>query len=60
MMVKKTFLSDSFEFQKKTAHEVVNGLLAKEIIAERKTNISQSELLEARARGSRFAKKYGL
>lgn len=58
--VKKTCLSDSFESQKKIAREVANGLLAHEIVSERKTDISLLELSKAKARGRSFSKKYGL
>lgn len=58
-MGKKMYLSDSFESQKKIAHEVVNGLLAREIMADCKSDVSQSELRKAKIRGGIFAKKYG-
>lgn len=58
--IKKTCLSDSLESQKKIANEIANGLLEREIVAEGKQGVSQSEVLKAKARGRSFVKKYGL
>ena len=59
-MVKKTCLDDSFESQKKAAHAVANGLLAKEIRAEKTSTVSISDQRKALARGRSFAKRYGI
>lgn len=59
-IVKKTGLSDSFESQKKAARAVANGLLASEIVPQKKTVTSSSEIRKAQMRGRLFAQKYGL
>ena len=45
---------------KPIACEVVNGLLDKEIVADRSLSAGKSDMLKAKSRGKRTIEKYGL